>query len=176
MLLAKPLGRQIGRGEGVSSPISRAAAGGLAALALTATLGVLMTHRYAPDANAAPSAAVRVLKQHAITRVLNDYDFGGYLIAAGVAPYIDGRTELYGEALMVAHNNFSGLQDPEDFFRLIRDPRVEATLLRTQSAATKLLDHIDGWRRIYSDDLAVVHVRDATARATVVPALRQSLE
>jgi hypothetical protein len=30
-------------------------------------------------------------------RVFNDYDFGGYLIANGVAPFIDGRTELYGE-------------------------------------------------------------------------------
>lgn len=175
MLLAQPLGRQIGAGESAAK-FTRFALAGLAMIATAGTLGILLTHRYAPDANATPSAAVRVLKQHNVTRVLNDYDFGGYLIAAGVAPYIDGRTELYGEKLMVAHNNFSGLQDPDDFFRLIADPRVEATLLRTQSAATKLLDHIDGWRRVYGDDLAVIHLRDATARAPAAPALRQSID
>jgi hypothetical protein len=34
------------------------------------------------------------LKKLNLARVLNDYDFGGYLIANGVAPFIDGRTEL----------------------------------------------------------------------------------
>lgn len=176
MLLAQPLGQQFGPGDAARPALPRFAIAGLALIVCAGTLGVLLTHRYAPDAIATPSAAVRALKQHNIARVLNDYDFGGYLIAAGVAPYIDGRTELYGEKLMVAHNSFSGLQNPDDFFRLIADPRVEATLLRTQSAATKMLDHMDGWRRVYGDDLAVVHVRDVTARAPAVPALRRSLD
>ena len=34
------------------------------------------------------------LKKLNLARVLNDYDFGGYLITNGVAPFIDGRTEL----------------------------------------------------------------------------------
>ncbi len=87
-------------------------------------------------------------------RVFNDYDFGGYLIANGVAPFIDGRTELYGEKFFVEHNSASGLMDPENLFRLLRDYNIEATLMRTQSAATKLLDHMDGWQKVYADDIA----------------------
>ena len=33
---------------------------------------------------------------------MNAYNFGGYLVFRGVAPYIDGRLELYGEDF-VAH-------------------------------------------------------------------------
>jgi hypothetical protein len=28
--------------------------------------------------------------------------------------------------------------------------------MRAQCAATKLLDHIDGWQKIYSDDIATI--------------------
>jgi hypothetical protein len=29
-------------------------------------------------------------------------------------------------------------------------------MMRTQSAATKLLDHIDGWQKLYADDIATI--------------------
>jgi hypothetical protein len=80
---------------------------------------------------------VAALKKLNLARVFNDYDFGGYLIANGVAPFIDGRTELYGEKFFVDHNAASGLMQPENLFRLLDQYRIEATLMRTQSAATK---------------------------------------
>jgi hypothetical protein len=95
--------------------------------------------------------------------VLNDYDFGGYLIASGVAPFIDGRTELYGEKFFVDHNAASGLMEPENLFRLLDTYNIEATFLRTQSAATKLLDHMDGWQKVYTDDVATIHLRKTGA-------------
>jgi hypothetical protein len=54
-----------------------------------------------------------------IRRVFNDCDFGGYPIANGVAPLIDGRTEFYGEKFFVEHHNASGLMEPESLFRLL---------------------------------------------------------
>ena len=69
------------------------------------------------------------------------------LIANGVAPFIDGRTELYGEKFFVDHNAASGLMEPDNLFRLLQQYEIEATLMRTQSAATKLLDHVDGWQK-----------------------------
>jgi hypothetical protein len=87
-----------------------------------------------------PSAASIARKN----RKINDYDFGGYLIANGVAPFIDGRTELYGEKFFVDHDAASGLREPENLFRLLDEYKIEATLIRTQSGATKLLRHIDG--------------------------------
>ena len=119
--------------------------------------------------HSAPVAAVAELKKLNVTRVFNDYDFGGYLIANGVAPFIDGRTELYGEKFFVDHNAASGLMEPENLFRLLDQYRIEATLMRTQSAATKLLDHMDGWQKVYSDDIATIHVRKPGAMHTVEP-------
>jgi hypothetical protein len=114
-------------------------------------------------------AAVAELKKLHLTRVLNDYDFGGYLIASDVAPFIDGRTELYGEKFFVDHNAASGLMQPDNLFRLLDQYDIEATFLRTQSAATKLLDHMDGWQKVYSDDIATIHLRKAAARHSIEP-------
>jgi hypothetical protein len=41
--------------------------------------------------------------------------------------------------------------------------------VRTQSAATKLLDHLDGWQKIYADGIATIHVRKAGAVHTIEP-------
>ena len=98
-------------------------------------------------------------------RVFNDYDFGGYLIANGVAPFIDGRTELYGEKFFVNHNAASGLMEPENLFRLLEEYRIEATLMRTQSAATRLLDHLDGRQKVYADDIATIHLQQVECAA-----------
>ncbi|HEY2248315.1 MAG TPA: hypothetical protein VGH70_12785, partial [Bradyrhizobium sp.] len=65
----------------------------------------------------------------------------------------------------------SGLMEPENLFRLLDDYKIEATLMRTQSAATKLLDHVDGWQKIYSDDIATIHLRKAGAVHTREPAV-----
>jgi hypothetical protein len=43
--------------------------------------------------------------------------------------------------------------------------------MRTQSAATKLLDHVDGWQKIYSDGIATIHLRKSGAVHTKEPAV-----
>jgi hypothetical protein len=118
-----------------------------------------------------PVAALAELKTLNLTRVLNDYDFGGYLIASGVAPFIDGRTELYGEKFFVDHNAASGLMEPDNLFRLLDEYKIEATFLRTESAATKLLDHMDGWQKVYTDDVATIHLRKAGSPHSAEPVI-----
>ncbi len=50
--------------------------------------------------------------------------------------------------------------------------KIEATtLMRTQSAATKLLDHLDGQQKVYSDDIATIHLRKQDALHTIEPAV-----
>src|SRR5260370_26458677 len=93
-----------------------------------------------------------------LARVFNDYDFGGYLIANGVAPFIDGRTELYGEKFFVDHNAASGLMEPDNLFRLLEQYKIEATLMRTQSTPTNLLDRGDGREKVYSDQITTIHL------------------
>jgi hypothetical protein len=173
LALAAPLASQIGGAE-VSASNAAAPARGVLFAAVTialvaATLAYASVHRFEPHMRGAPVAAVIELKKFGLERVFNDYDFGGYLIANGVAPFIDGRTELYGEKFFVDHNAASGLMKPENLFRLLDEYRIEATLMRTQSAATILLDHLDGWQKVYTDEIATIHVRKPTAVHTIEP-------
>jgi hypothetical protein len=174
LFLAAPLAKQIGApDESVKPTVSPPGMlfAGLAIVLLAGTVAYASVVRFEPHTRGSPVTAVAELKKLSLSRVFNDYDFGGYLIANGVAPFIDGRTELYGEKFFVAHNSASGLMNPENLFRLLDAYRIEATLMRTQSAATKLLDHIDGWQKVYADDIATVHVRKPGAVHTAEPAV-----
>ena len=175
LILAAPLARQIGGAEvansGAAPPLRGVLFAGVAVLLAAGTLAFTSVHRFQPHASGSPVAAVAALKKLNLDRVFNDYDFGGYLIANGVAPFIDGRTELYGEKFFVDHNAATRLVEPENLFRLLEQYRIEATLMRTQSAATKLLDHIDGWQKVYADDIATIHLRKVGAVHTAEPAV-----
>jgi hypothetical protein len=173
LLLAVPLARQIGVGEApaIATPVRNAAIAGVVMALAAGTVLYASVHRFEPHMHGSPVAAVTELKKLKLSRVFNDYDFGGYLISSGVAPFIDGRTELYGEKFFVDHNAASGLMEPDNLFRLLEQYKIEATLMRTRSAATKLLDRVDGWQKIYSDDIATIHLRKAGAVHTVAPAV-----
>ncbi|HEY4975498.1 MAG TPA: hypothetical protein VII41_17935, partial [Steroidobacteraceae bacterium] len=160
-ILAVPLAGQIGGAQansGAAPPARGVLFAALAAALVAATFLYASGHRFEPNVRQSPVAAVAELKKLNLARVFNDYDFGGYLIAHGVAPFIDGRTELYGEKFFVDHNAASGLMEPENLFRLLDQYHIDATLMRTQSAANKLLDHVDGWHKVYADGIATIHV------------------
>jgi hypothetical protein len=173
LVLASPLAKQIGGAEVLNStPAKRGVLfASVAFLLVAGTFVYGSMHHFEPHTRGSPVAAVAELKKLNLERVFNDYDFGGYLIANGVAPFIDGRTELYGEKFFVDHNAASGLMKPENLFRLLQQYKIEATLMRTQSAGSILLDHIDGWQNVYTDDIATIHVRKAGAVHTLEPAV-----
>jgi hypothetical protein len=78
-----------------------------------------------------------------------------------VKPFIDGRTELYGEAFVLRHDRAVNLRDVGAFLRLLRDKDIDVTLLAPAAPANGLLDRLKGWQRVYADNIAVVHVRRA---------------
>jgi hypothetical protein len=139
----------------------------LGGAALLVASAILLRHGEAPPEGAGsftPKAALAaVAAAHVDGPVLNDYDFGGYLIFRGIPPMIDGRNEVYGdayikrytEATQILSNGLPGLLDQY---------RVGWTLFEPTSPAVVLLDHLKGWHRLYSDDIAVVHVRDQNGR------------
>lgn len=175
LVLAKPLGEQFGGAVeqlGTEMPSQRRVTIAAFALCLVAgTCAIAPMLHYAPPATAAPDAAVTELKKLGVSRVFNDYDFGGYLISRGVPTFIDGRTELFGEKMMVDQNNASELVEPDSLFRLLKDFDIQATLMRTQGAANKLLGRVDGWKKVYSDDIATIYLRKPGVTHDVSPAV-----
>ena len=163
LLLARPLALQfaaLAATESVAAlrrPWLAAAAGLALAGAVTGTSAA--RDSIAPAAAITPANAVNALTGVTRGPILNDYALGGYLDFVGIAPFIDGRTELYGEAFVVRYHRAVNLENLADFLRLLDENRIEATLLLPATPAVALLDRLPDWRRVYADDVAVVHVR-----------------
>lgn len=139
----------------------------LAAILGLSTWAFAADNRFAPTALQSPAAAADVLKDHNSKRVLNDLQFGGYLISRGFPVFIDGRAELYGEQFGMAYYNALQLKNVDAFISLLRSYDIDAVLLTPSTPAASLLDHLDGWERAYADETAVVYIRvpgDGTAR------------
>ncbi len=162
LLLARPLALQFAALAATESVAALrrlwlAAAAGLA-LAAAVTGASAARDSIAPAAAITPANAVRALTGVTRGPILNDYALGGYLDFVGIAPFIDGRTELYGDAFVVRYHRAVNLENLPDFLRLLDENRIEATLLLPATPAVALLDRLPDWRRVYADDVAVVHV------------------
>jgi len=163
LFIAKPLRDQLCPDWHASHErLPRSFHAGIAVLLIIAT-GLVVVRENAPSRQVTPSAAVAALSRAKIGRVLNDYDFGGFLIHAGVAPFIDGRSELYGGPFITRHHRAVTLQDLPGFLDLLDKHQIAATLLAPSRPAVALLDRLPGWERLYADDIAVVHVRKGAA-------------
>jgi len=117
-----------------------------------------------PAANITPAAALKSFDAQKNGPILNDYSFGGYLDFAGIAPFIDGRGELYGSAFTMRHHRALTLEDVPDFLTMLDEYKFGATLLAPDTPAIGLLDRLPEWQRVYSDGVAVVHVRRVVAK------------
>lgn len=112
-----------------------------------------------PPPRPSPVAAVDVLKSRHEKRVLGEAFFGGYLIWRGIPVFIDGRAELYGEEFVVKFLNALSLKDVNAFYDILKSYDIDAVLLNPETPASLLIDHLEGWQRIYADENAVLHVR-----------------
>jgi hypothetical protein len=130
----------------------------IAFLALLSLRFVLPTTR-SNDWTSPIAALVSVPAPLRQTPVLNDYSFGGYLIFEGVKPYIDSRADLYGDRFL---DNYGTIIAPDRAAlaaTLIRY-RIRWTMLAARSPLVAVMDTLPGWRRVHTDDVAVVHVDD----------------
>ncbi len=91
--------------------------------------------------------------------VLNGYDSGGFLIGQGVRPFIDGRTNLYGDAFFARYDAVVN-DRPGALERALGQYDIGWTFLPTGSPAAARLDSLPGWRRHYLDELVTVHIRE----------------
>jgi hypothetical protein len=72
---------------------------------------------------------------------------------------------------MIEFDRAMTLKNPATLFDVIDKYRIDATLLPPATPAVSLLDHLQGWQRVYADDVAVVHIREsgAPAQTTIKP-------
>jgi hypothetical protein len=170
LVLAQPLSGRIRPTPDAPHPL-RIAPGAPTALAAVAIMmaaasatAVFATHHvFEFSARQAPVAAVDVLAERKAARIFNSYNFGGYLIVRDIRPFVDGRSELYGEKFLMDYFSAEDGRDVNGLLRMLDDNSIDTTLLIPNSPAAQILDHIKGWKRLYADDIAVIHVRDDQA-------------
>lgn len=170
LLLAEPLSLAIG-----SNAIGvRAARGSTwlmrsAVAALMLTIAALATLRLAVPVTRGDGAVAPITALNAVPArmralpVLNDYSFGGYLIFAGVRPFIDSRAELYGEAAL---ERYAALIRPDAHAldAALARYAIRWAILSPASPMNAELDARPGWRVLHADRFAIVHIRDSALR------------
>ncbi|MBV5265974.1 hypothetical protein [Pinisolibacter aquiterrae] len=159
LVLIEPLARVAGPGTRTRFALSRGVGALWGLIGLVAAALVVVRPPALPTDHA-PAAALAAVRAAGIPgEVMNGYSFGGWLISRGVPTYIDGRTELYGGDRVALYRDGVNLQTVDAFDRLLADPRIGWTLLSPGLPIVGLLDRTPGWRRLYADSDAVVHVR-----------------
>jgi hypothetical protein len=113
-----------------------------------------------------PVKAVAYLRQHPVAgNMLDGYGFGGYLVYAAspdIKVFIDGRGDIYeiggvmGDYIQVMALKPGGLD-------VLRRYQIQSCLLERDASLATVLKALPDWKKIYSDDLAVLFVRQSTA-------------
>ena len=164
LLLAPALAAQLGRQVWAAADRRLATLAGPARIGGTALVGLVMlalsgimigigiVPRNGPRA---PAEALAFAKSQGLAGpVFNDINFGDYLIYVGIAPFIDGRVDMYGDEFVRRYadvGEFPGLAAQYGFTWAVLSPG---------NPHVPLLDHLTGWRRAQTDSVAVVYVRE----------------
>jgi hypothetical protein len=140
------------------------------AMAILACLTLVIGLRFAMPAQRPEDPLTPIRALAAVPRelrgqaVYNDYVFGGYLIFAGVRPYIDGRADMYGDKFVLNYVSIKNL--PLAGIESELDRRgAKWTILQASSRVPTILDGSPRWVRVWSDKYAVVHIRRAVPAA-----------
>jgi hypothetical protein len=144
-------------------PASLGAIGLTLALLLSFSFLVFKIKPIPIDESSAPIQAIKAVQAQGLRGpVLNEYSWGGHLIYADIAPFIDGRADMYRDVFFKAYLEALTLKESDGLEKLLDRYKIEWTLLPPGSPAVTLLDHLPEWRRFYADKTAVVHVRADT--------------
>jgi hypothetical protein len=162
LLLAAPIGRLAPPEPGTSARSARvaliASAGALVAAGVITRLVVPLDREPGAGVLAVLDQVPASLRAQT---VLNDYGFGAYLIAHGERPFIDSRADMYGGEFL---GRFRAITDPrtDALAGALREFAVAWTIFPPDSPVLFSLDRQPGWRRLFTTDAAIVHVREAS--------------
>lgn len=92
--------------------------------------------------------------------VLNGYAMGGPLILSGIRPYVDGRGDMYGDALVVDYKRITD-GDQAALDAAVAHWNIRwAILPRRYARLLAVLDRRPEWRRIASGEAGVIYLRE----------------
>jgi hypothetical protein len=150
----------LGRGAArIAAPAAVPAVALTLALALAASLPLLLRPIARADDRVTPASALAAAARMGLDGpVFNSEGFGGYLTFRGIPTFIDGRAELYGNAFLDHYLAAEGGSE-HALATLLDAYGITWTLLAPPQAAVRRLDALPGWRRVYADPIAVIHVR-----------------
>lgn len=113
------------------------------------------------DGPVSPIAAVATVPADLASKpVLNDYDFGGFLIFKGIRPYIDGRADMYGDAFVDDYMTMAR-GDETRLDRILAEQAIAWTIFPPNSPVAEAMKDRPGWKRLYAGSYAVVDIRAA---------------
>lgn len=109
-----------------------------------------------------PVGAIDYIRSHKVTgNMLNDWTNGGYLVWAlpDRPVFIDGRGDIFEETGVLAdYGRWALLQsDPRV---LLEKYHIDYCLLSRDSPMSHVMPLLPGWHTVYSDDAAIIFVRD----------------
>lgn len=156
LVLAPALGQALDRSSDASAPWPWPWP--VAAILVLSALRLAIPMSSPVTASDPSTALAHIPPAQARARVFNAYDMGGYLIRAGIAPYIDSRADLYGPAFLDHYAEIAAGHPAVMAAAFDRDG-VQWTILRPKTPMARAMDALPGWRRQYADANAVIHVR-----------------
>ena len=163
MLLAEPIAATL-KPKSVAPPSSLRPYRGAAVAALSFLLFISAARLAIPtplaDEYLAPIAAIAHVPDSIVQQpVFNQQEIAGYLIFKGIRPFIDARFELYGDVFESNYSRIVTGGDRPAFEKTLTKYGVVWTVLLPGGPANAILDELPGWRILYQDKFAVVHVR-----------------
>ena len=109
-----------------------------------------------------PASAVEFIRRSGLQGpMMNDYMWGGYLIWAlpEHKVFVDGRGDVFDWAGVLAkYRDWATVNaDPA---RLLNEYGIQLCVLPLSAPEAQVMPHLAGWTKAYSDDVAVVFVRN----------------
>jgi hypothetical protein len=114
---------------------------------------------YLRGEHAFPKEAAEVVAELPPGRMLNPYNWGGYLIwkLPDVPVSVDGRADLYGYELLEQVQMMERLESGWD--RYLDRQEIDYVLWQKERPLAQALRLLDDWSLVYEDDMAVVFQR-----------------
>ncbi len=134
----------------------------ISGLVAVGAMVILWARDVAPGSMNSPEGALKAARQAGVSgNVLNHYNFGGFLIFNRIPVFIDGRADLYGDDFIERFTQATiGGKYESDFSKILSEYDIGWTISIPGKSLAKNMDKLSGWKEIYHDDYAIVHIRE----------------